>query len=148
MTMIKKIAIIAGLLLGVVGLLGFVAPNFMSMNLSRVQSILYLVSGAAALYFGLAVSPASLRPFCILLGSLYTFLGLAGVGLGGPHNTLTIVPGQLVFETMDHLFHLLLGATVLAIGLSGRMVTPIARQLQTNKSGRSGLTSNRRENKI
>jgi hypothetical protein len=117
--MIKKITIIAGLLLSAAGFLGFLAPNFMGLSLSSGQSILYLVTGAAALYFGLFGQPAPTRMFCILFGSFYAFLGAAGLGLGGPR--LTIIPGQLVFETLDHLFHLILGAIVLAVALSGRM---------------------------
>ncbi len=123
--MIKGITIIAGLLLGIVGLLGFVAPNLIGMNVSTGQSILYLFSGALALYFGLAVSPPPSRTFCVLFGTFYTFIGLAGFAFGGPDHTLTIVPGHLVFESMDHVFHVVLGAIVLAAGLSGRMAAPI-----------------------
>jgi len=122
--MIKRITIIAGLLLLVAGLLAFVAPNFMGLSLSDGQGILYLITGAAALCFGLFGRPAPSRMFCILFGSFYAFLGVAGLALGGPR--LTIVPGQLVFETLDHLFHLVLGAVVLAIALSGSMATPIS----------------------
>jgi hypothetical protein len=93
--MIKRITIIAGLLLGVAGLLGLVAPNFMGLSLSIGQSMLYLSSGALALGFGLLAPPAASRMFGILLGSLYVFLGVAGLGLGGPR--LTIVPGQFGF---------------------------------------------------
>jgi len=122
--MIKKITIIAGLVLGVAGLLGLAAPNFMGLSLSSAQSILYLSSGGMALFFGLWGPPAASRMFGILLGSFYGFLGVAGLALGGPR--LTIIPGQLVFETLDHLFHLILGAVVLAVALSGRIATPIA----------------------
>jgi len=121
--MIKKSTIIAGLVLSAAGVLGFVAPNFMGLSLSSSQSILYLFTGAAALYFGLSGRPAPSRMFCILFGSFYTFLGVAGLGLEGPR--LTIIPGHLVFETLDHLFHLILGAVVLAVALSGRMATPL-----------------------
>jgi hypothetical protein len=131
--MIKKITIIAGLLLGVVGLIGFVAPNFMGLSLSSAQSILYLSSGMA-LFFGLLGPPAASRMFGILLGSFYTFLGVAGLALGGPR--LTIIPGELIFETLDHLFHLILGAVVLAVALSGRMAPPIPAPLRTNNPGK------------
>ena len=121
--MTKKITIIAGLLLSVVGLLGFVAPNFIGLSLSDGQCLLYLFTGGAALYFGFAGTSVPSRMFCILFGSFYTFLGVAGLALDGPR--LTIIPGHLVFETLDHLFHLILGAVVLAVALSGRMATPL-----------------------
>jgi hypothetical protein len=128
--MIKKITMFAGLLLAGVGSLGFVAPDVM--NLNPAQSAFYLLSGVTALYFALAVSPGASRIFCFLFGGLYTFLGLAGVGLGGLNQTLTLVPGQLVFQTMDHVFHLVLGAMVLIAGLTVKMAAPIPVRI-TNK---------------
>ena len=121
--MIKNITIIAGLFLSLVGLLGFVAPNFMGLSLSDGQSILYLSSGMVLL-LGVLGPRAASRMFCLLIGSFYTVLALAGIGLGGPR--LTIVPGHLVFETLDHLFHLIVGALLLAAGWWQRMATPIA----------------------
>lgn len=122
--MIKGITITAGLLLSVAGLLGLAAPHFMGLSLSSGQSMLYLFSGLMALFFGVLGPPAAYRMFGILLGGFYAVLGVAGLGLGEPR--LTIVPGQLVFETLDHLFHLILGAVVLAVAWSGRMAGPIS----------------------
>src|SRR5688572_16065179 len=99
--MIKQITIIAGLLLSVAGVLGLAAPNFMGLSLSSGQGILYFSSGGLALLFGLLGPPAESRMFAIILGGFYGVLGVAGLGLGGP--VLTIIPGQLVFETLDHL---------------------------------------------
>lgn len=121
--MIKRITIIAGLLLSVTGLLGLAAPNFMGLSLSSGQSMLYLSSGLMALFFGVLGPPAAFRMFGILFGGFYTVLGVAGLGLGEPR--LTIIPGQLVFETLDHLFHLILGAVVLTVAWSGRMAGPV-----------------------
>lgn len=121
--MIKKITIIAGLLLSVAGVLGLVAPNLMGLSLSAGQGMLYLFTGAGALCFGLLGPAASSRTFCILFGGFYALLGVAGLGLGEPR--LTIIPGQLVFETLDHLFHLTLGAVLLAVALNGRMAAPV-----------------------
>ena len=115
--MIKRITIIAGLFLSVAGSLGLAAPNFAGLNLSSGQSMLYLSSGLMALFFGVLGPSASHRMFGILLGGFYAVLGVAGLGLGEPR--LTIIPGQLVFETLDHLFHLILGAVVLAVAWSG-----------------------------
>jgi len=128
--MIKRITIIAGLLLAVIGLLGLAAPHFMGLSLSSSQSMLYLASGLMALFFGLLAPPAAYRMFAIIVGGFYTALGVAGLGLGEPR--LTMIPGQLVFERLDHVFHLLLGTVVLTAAWSGRMAGPVSASA-TNK---------------
>ena len=67
--MIKKITIIAGVLLGVAGLLGFADPNFLGLGLTTGQSTLYLFSGAAALYFGLLAAPRPPACFAFCSGA-------------------------------------------------------------------------------
>src|SRR5205085_3601634 len=125
----KTTVIIAGSLLATAGTLGVAPANFIRLDLSTAQSILYLCTGGAALSFGLLGAPRPFRTFCLLLGSFYTVLGIAGIGLGGPR--LTIIPGQLVFETLDDLFHLMVGALLLAAGWQQRMVGRIAPHVPT-----------------
>ncbi len=115
--MIKYTTTIGGILLVVVGLLGFSSPGLLGMHLSVPLNIAHLVSGAVALYFGLRSTPlAWARTCCLILGALYALLGLAGFVVAGPTNTLTILPGELVLGTMDHAFHLILGAGFLVAG--------------------------------
>ena len=140
--MIKKVTIIAGVLLGVAGLLGFVDPNFLGLSLTAGQGTLYLFSGAAALYFGLLAAPVPARTFSLLFGSFYALLGMAGLGLGEPR--MTIIPGQLAFETLDHLFHLILGAAVLAVALSRRAAAPLAALTETKQFARIFQHANER----
>ena len=122
--MIKRIIIIAGLLLAVTGLLGLAAPHFMGLSLSSSQGMLYLASGLMALFFGLLAPPAAYRMCAIIVGGFYTALGVAGLGLGEPR--LSICPGQLVFETLYLVFHLLLGTVVLTVAWSDRMAGPVS----------------------
>src|SRR5258706_1410541 len=113
--MVTKTTTFGGALLVVVGLLGFVAPGFMGMHLSALHNVVYLLSGAAAIYFGLKAAPVAARAFCLVFGTLYGLLGLAGFVVGGIDYTFTIIPGALVLGTMDHLVHLILGTIFLVV---------------------------------
>jgi Domain of unknown function (DUF4383) len=124
--MITRTTVFGGALLVVVGLLGFVASRFMGMHLSALHNIVLLLSGTAAIYFGLKATPAAARTFCVVFGAVYGLLGLAGFVAGGPGNTVTIIPGALVLGPMDHLIHLILGVIFLSVGWGSRAATAIA----------------------
>ena len=113
---VTKTATFGGALLAVVGLLGFIAPGFMGMHLSAAHNVVFLLSGALAIYFGLIATQAAGRTFCIVFGTVYSVLGLAGFFAGGAGYTFTLIPGALVLGTMDHLMHLILGAVFLSVG--------------------------------
>jgi hypothetical protein len=114
--MVTKTTTFGGAFLVVVGLLGFVAPGLMGMHLSALHNVVLLLSGAAAIYFGLKATAAAGRTFCIVFGAACGLLGLVGFVAGGTNYTLTIIPGALVLGTMDHLVHLILGAIFLSVG--------------------------------
>jgi len=125
---VTKTATLGGALLVVVGLLGFAAPGFMGMHLSALHNVLLLLSGVVAIYFGVKATPAAARAFCLVFGMLYGLLGMAGFVAGGMDFALTIIPGALVLGPMDHLFHLILGATFLVVGWFERAAaTPATR---------------------
>lgn len=127
--MAKTISTILGIAFILVGIVGFVAPNFLGTHLSLAHNLVHIISGAAALYFGLAGSLSSARLFCIVFGIVYLLLGVVGFLLGGsgtPSGTMagmgtdsrlfTVIPGQLEFGTMDHVVHILLGLVFLIGG--------------------------------
>lgn len=118
--MIKKTATIGGIVLIGAGLLGFLAPGLMGMHLTAAHNLVHLVSGALALYFGLKGTVAAARTFCIAFGALYGLLGLVGFVAGGADHTLTLIPGQLVLGTMDHVVHLIVGAVFMVVGFAQR----------------------------
>ena len=118
--MIKKTATIVGIVLIGAGLLGFLAPGVMGMHLTAAHNLVHLVSGALALYFGLKGTVAAARTFCIAFGALYGLLGLVGFVAGGADHTLTLIPGQLVLGTMDHVVHLIVGAVFMVVGFAQR----------------------------
>jgi hypothetical protein len=91
------------------------------------HNIIHLVSGALALWVGLAGSYSAARSFCIFFGLVYGLLGVVGFVMGpAPERMLTVIPDQLMFGRMDHIVHIALGAVFLIGGLIGRPV-PAAR---------------------
>lgn len=126
--MVTMTTTFGGALLVAVGLLGFVAPRIMGMHLGGAHSVVFLLSGALAVYFGLKATPAAARTFCVAFGAVYGLLGLAGFVAGGPGYTYTIIPGALVLGALDHLVHLFLGIVFLSVGWGWRAaaVTPRA----------------------
>jgi uncharacterized protein DUF4383 len=115
--MTKRIATVLGAIFIIAGLIGFAAPGLMGMHLSVVHNLIHLVSGALALYFGLKSSPEAARIFCTVFGVVYALLGVIGLAASGTDRMLTLVPGQLVLGTVDHIVHLILGAVFLFAGL-------------------------------
>ena len=94
----------------------------MGMHLSMAHNIVHLVSGALALWIGLAGSYSAARTFCIFFGLVYALLGVVGFFMGdpGPERMLTVIPDQLMLGRMDHIVHIVLGALFLIGGLVGR----------------------------
>jgi hypothetical protein len=129
--MAKMVATILGAAFVLVGLLGFIAPGMLGMHLSTAHNLIHIVSGAIALYFGLAGTLAAARMFNIIFGVVYLLLGLVGF-LAGTQATpsmpdmtpnahlLKILPGTLEFGTMDHVVHILLGLVFILGGVLTR----------------------------
>jgi Domain of unknown function (DUF4383) len=129
--MAKTIATVLGVAFILIGILGFVAPGMMGMHLSLLHNLVHIISGALALYFGLAGTLAGARTFCIAFGAVYALLGIAGYLLGSDaahtiagipsHGTdpklFPVIGGQLELAAMEHGLHLLLGIVFLIGGL-------------------------------
>ena len=118
--MAKTIATFLGAAFVLVGIVGFIAPDLMGMHLSVAHNIVHLVSGALALYFGLAGTYTAARSFCIVFGVVYGLLGILGFAMGspGPDRMLTVIPDQLMLGRMDHIVHIVLGALFLIAGMA------------------------------
>jgi len=121
--MAKTLSTILGIGFILVGIVGFLAPGLLGMHLSLAHNLIHLVSGALALYFGLAGTLGAARTFCLVFGAVYLLLGLAGIVAGdGEARLLTVLPGQLTLGMSDHLVHVLLGALFLIGGFTTRAV--------------------------
>jgi hypothetical protein len=126
--MAKTIATVLGVVFLLVGIVGFVAHGFLGTHLSLAHNLIHIISGAAALYFGLAGTLAAARLFCLVFGAVYLLLGVVGFLMGapgtatvghiGPDSRLfALLPGTLELGTMDHTIHILLGILFLIGGL-------------------------------
>lgn len=126
--MAKKVCTAIGAIFLIAGIAGFVAPGLAGLHLSPAHNAIHLVSGALALYFGLAATLGAARRFCIIFGAVYLLLGIAGFLLGSqgspsmPGMTADsrlwkVIPGTLELGTSDHLFHVLGGIAFLVAGL-------------------------------
>ena len=125
--MAKTLATILGVVFILVGIVGFIAPGFLGTHLSVAHNLVHLISGAIALYFGLAGTLAGARMFDIIFEVVYLLLGVVGFVAGGQGTTampgmspdshlLRVLPGVLELGTMDHTVHILLGIVFLAGG--------------------------------
>ena len=128
--MAKTISTVLGIVFILVGIVGFIMPTFLGTHLSLAHNLVHIISGALALYFGLAGTLSAARLFCLVFGAVYLLLGVCGFLLGAPgtpsggmasmgadSRLLTVIPGQLELGTMDHLVHVLLGLVFLIGGL-------------------------------
>ncbi|HEY0003336.1 MAG TPA: DUF4383 domain-containing protein [Pyrinomonadaceae bacterium] len=127
--MAKTIATILGAGFLLVGICGFIAPGMLGMHLSLAHNLVHIISGAAALYFGLSGSLSAARLFCLVFGAVYLLLGVVGFvagkaqavtgdmpGMSPDDKLLKLLPGVLEFGKMDHIVHILLGLIFLIGG--------------------------------
>jgi hypothetical protein len=110
--MAKTIAKLLGVILLLVGILGFThLLDPLGAHLSPVHNLVHIVSGVIALYFGLAGSLGGAKGFCTIFGLVYLLLGIVGLAKGD------LMIGPLMLGKVDHGIHLIVGALFLAGGL-------------------------------
>jgi hypothetical protein len=122
--MTNRFATYAGAFLFVVGVVGFLVPNFAGLHLSPAHNVVHLISGAASFMVGRKGSPSSARRFCLWFGAVYALLGVSGFISHRPDNTLNVLPGMLVLGTADHIVHVIIGFVYLAVGLARSIPVP------------------------
>ena len=110
--MAKTVAKILGVVLLLVGILGFThLLDSLGAHLSQVHNLIHIISGVISLYFGFAGSLGGAKSFCTIFGLVYLLLGLVGMVKGD------LMIGPLMLGTVDHGIHLIVGAAYLAGGL-------------------------------
>ena len=110
--MAKTVAKLLGVILLLVGILGFThVLDPLGAHLSPAHNLVHIVSGVIALYFGFAGSLSGAKGFCTIFGLVYLLLGIIGLAKGN----LDI--GPLMLGKVDHGIHLIVGALFLAGGL-------------------------------
>jgi len=110
--MAKTVAKIMGVILLLVGVLGFThLLDSLGAHLSPVHNLVHIISGVISLYFGFAGSLGGAKSFCTIFGLVYLLLGLVGMVKGD------LMLGPLMLGKVDHGIHLIVGAAYLAGGL-------------------------------
>lgn len=110
--MAKTVAKVVGVVLLLVGVLGFThVLDSLGAHLSPAHNLVHILSGVIALYFGFAGSLSGAKGFCIIFGLVYLLLGICGLVVGDLHI------GPLMLGKVDHGIHLIVGALFLAGGL-------------------------------
>jgi hypothetical protein len=89
-------------------------------HVDQYHNLMHLVWGASALGVSFLSETAAKR-FCIASGAFYLLLAALGVAIGNPILSRAWYFGPILLHTGDHIFHMVLGAVFLAMGLlSGR----------------------------
>src|SRR5215203_5309052 len=114
--MAKTVCKILGVVLLLVGLVGFAAPEMLGAHLTKAHNVVHLVSGALALYFGFAGTLSGAKTFSLVFGVVYLALGILGMAIGTGADRMWML-GPLHFGQADHGIHILLGVIFLAGGL-------------------------------
>jgi hypothetical protein len=110
--MAKTVAKILGVVLLLVGVLGFThVLDSLGAHLSPAHNHVHILTGVISIYFGFAGSLSGAKGFCIIFGLVYLLLGVLGLAMGDLHI------GPLMLGKVDHGIHLILGAIFLAGGL-------------------------------
>ena len=116
--MIKKLAVVFGVILLVVGVLGFVpalAPDGKLLSLFLVDplhNIVHLVTGALGLYAGMASSKTAKMYFQIF-GVVYALVAVLGFMVGDGK-----ILGVLVVNAFDNYLHVLIAVVALYAGFA------------------------------
>ena len=115
--MAKTIATLLGVVLVLVGVIGFFSHDLLGAHLSTSHNVVHLLTGAISLFIGLRGSLSGARTFCIVFGLVYALLGVCGFLIGtGDDRTWALDALGLTLGTMDHVIHLLLGVIYLIGG--------------------------------
>jgi hypothetical protein len=110
--MAKTVAKIVGVVLLLVGVLGFThLLDSLGAHLSPAHNLVHIISGVLSLYFGLAGSFGGAKAFCTIFGLVYLALGIIGLVMGD------LNLGPLMLGKVDHGIHLIVGAAYLFGGL-------------------------------
>ncbi|MBI1723310.1 MAG: hypothetical protein HYR48_05320 [Gemmatimonadetes bacterium] len=107
---------LVGAVLVVVGVVGFIVPDLLGMDLGVAHSLVHVGSGAllAVLGFGTASQDAT-KTVVLIFGVVYTLLGIVGFFMD------SVVPKFPIYETgaLVNVIHLAVGLLGLAAALMG-----------------------------
>jgi hypothetical protein len=112
--MTKNLLYVLGIVLVVIGLLGFVNhPVLGIFEVNNLHNLIHLVSGVLAIMFA-RMGELSAKKLALVLGVVYALVTVLGFLLAGNIFNLIMV------NMADNLLHLVLAVVFLVVGLTGR----------------------------
>ena len=120
--MIKTPCKIAGIVLVVVGVVGFFMPTMLGMHLTVIHDVVHILSGAVAAFVGFRSSVGAARKFGWIFGGIYLLLGILGFVAPSLVGTILGHPGPLTASDLlpDNVVHLLVGGAFLVLASIGK----------------------------
>jgi multisubunit Na+/H+ antiporter MnhG subunit len=113
--MAKTYAIVVGVVLLLVGLLGFVKPDgMMGLHFNTLHNTIHLVSGLLGVWAGFGKSASAPRIFAQAFGVIYTLVAIVGFA-----HTPGGISDLLMLNPMYNTIHLIVGLLGLAAGFMG-----------------------------
>jgi Domain of unknown function (DUF4383) len=125
--MAKLISKIIGIVLLLVGIVGFFTDGLLGLHLTPIHNIIHLLTAVVALYFGFVGSVRSAHAFCQVFGVVYLLVAL--LGFVAPTVVVSLLMGHNMTESpsliMDNIVHLLLGVVFMVVGLLREPAQPV-----------------------
>lgn len=129
--MMKAVSTALGVILCIVGVVGFFNHDFMEMDLNNLHNVILLAFGLVSLFVGINGGRREARTMCKVLGIVFGILGVATL-FAGPGtataghvvidapNVLKIIPAHLEYTTADGIRNILVGVVGLVAGFMPR----------------------------
>src|SRR5437879_200926 len=92
--MMKSITNTLGVLLALVGIIGFFNHGFMGMNLNPLHDVLLLILGGVSLYFGIKGTEFQARNWNRALGGVLAIVGIIGLFMHAGTVTISDLDGR------------------------------------------------------
>ena len=112
--MAKGYAVVIGLVLTLVGILGFVKSDLFGLHFNLTHNFIHLLSGLIGLAAGLSGGGSGARTYAQVFGAVYTLVALAGFA-GVPAFLVT----TLNLNTSYNVIHIAVGLLGLLAGFTG-----------------------------
>jgi len=117
--MAKLLCKIGGIVLLLVGVVGFFVPSVLGMHLTLVHDVIHLVSGGLAAFSGFKGSLRGAALFCTIFGVVYGLVAVLGFVAPALLGTILGHEGALTSADLmpDNLVHVAVSAAFLVVGL-------------------------------
>jgi hypothetical protein len=119
--MTRTIAITMVFIFIFAGLLGIAVPSMFGLHLGSPCTLINLISGCLALYFGSLILPAA-KSFCKAFGTVFLLWAAYGFAANNGVDNSLFVSKHLALGTVDNIAHCAIGALFLIAGYYERRI--------------------------